>query len=365
VVIGRASSAGESRAADAGEGQAADAGDGRAAGAECALSLPAAVRLREVAPRDGFQNEPQIISTEHKLELIEALACSGLARIELTSFVSARVIPQLADAEEVLARASIPAGVQVSVLVPNERGLQRALDVRERSGARIDQVTAFLSASESHNRHNLNASIAQSLADARAVIKRATACGLRCEGVISTAFGCPYEGHVATGTVVAIARELVRAGAAEIALADTTGMANPRQVQARFKALQGALGSAVELTAHFHNTRGQGLANALAAMQVGIDSFESSIGELGGCPVPPGATGNIASEDLLCMCEELDIRTGVDLQALIGCAERAQELLGRELTSHLPRAGAIRWQPTDNQDSATARDRRLPGIGDS
>ena len=318
-----------------------------AVGAPCLPELPAAVRVREVGPRDGFQNEPEVIATAEKIALVEALARTGVGRIEVTSFVSPRVIPQLADAEQVLRGAEIPDGVLVSVLLPNERGLQRALAVRERAGARIDQVTVFLSASESHNRHNVNAPVAVSLAAVLRVIASARAEGLRCEGVISTAFGCPYEGRIDPQAVLEIARALAAGGAQEVALADTTGMANPRQVQTLFLRARAALGQEVELTAHFHNTRGQGLANVLGALQVGIDSFEASFGELGGCPVPPGATGNIASEDLVSMLAELDIRTGVDLDALIACAVRAQELLGRPLGSHLLRAGPLRWQPSE------------------
>ncbi|HLI33142.1 MAG TPA: hydroxymethylglutaryl-CoA lyase [Solirubrobacteraceae bacterium] len=310
-------------------------------------SLPAAVSVREVGPRDGLQNEPEVIATVEKVALIEALAATGVARIEVSSFVSPRRIPQLADAEEVLSAAAIPVGVLVSVLVPNRRGLERALALRERGEGRIDQVTVFLSASETHNRKNVNAPVAASLAAVSSVIEASRSEGLRCEGVISTAFGCPYEGHVDPRSVLAIARHLVDAGAQEVALADTTGMANPRQVQSLFVAAREALGGEVELTAHFHNTRGAGLANVLGALQVGIDSFESSVGELGGCPVPPGATGNIASEDLVSMLSELDIRTGVDLDALIACAARAQELLGRPLGSHLLRAGPVRWVPEE------------------
>jgi hydroxymethylglutaryl-CoA lyase len=308
--------------------------------------LPQTVRIREVGPRDGFQNEPEVISTERKVELINALARAGLRRLEVTSFVRADVIPQLADAGEVLTRIDVPRDVSVSVLIPNERGLDAALELRERAGGErpaFDEINVFMSASESHNRKNVNRSIAESLAGLEAVLGRARAEGLRCEGVISTSFGCPYEGHVAPERVLEIAARLREAGAQEIGFGDTTGMTNPRQVREFFTMAREQLGERVELTAHFHNTRGQGLANVLAALEAGIESFESSFGELGGCPVPAGATGNIASEDLVSMLHEMGIETGVDLDALLACARRAQEILGRPLGSHTLVAGPVDW----------------------
>jgi hydroxymethylglutaryl-CoA lyase len=314
------------------------------------VTLPSAVRIREVGPRDGFQNEPETIPTERKVELIDALARTGLRRLEATSFVRPDVIPQLADATEVLARIDVPEEVAVSVLIPNERGLDRALALREElradggGGGRqaFDEVNVFMSASETHNRKNVNSSIAESLAGLERVLARAREEGLRCEGVISTSFGCPYEGHVPPGRVLEIAARLRDAGAQEIGFGDTTGMANPRQVGEVFTLWRDGL-PGVELTAHFHNTRGQGLANVLAALHAGIDSFESSFGELGGCPVPAGATGNIASEDLVSMLKEMGIETGIDLDALIACVRRVQEVLGRPLGSHTLVAGPVAW----------------------
>jgi hydroxymethylglutaryl-CoA lyase len=371
-----------------------------------------AIRIREVGPRDGFQNEPETIPTERKIELIDALARTGLGRLEVTSFVRPDVIPQLADAEEVLARVSIPEGVAVSVLIPNERGLERALALRElaetgmlakggrhpasvgglgapvtpgadapRARPAFDEINVIVSASETHNRKNVNRSIAESLASLEIVLARARAEGLRCEGVISTSFGCPYEGHVPPARVLEIAARLRDAGAQEIGFGDTTGMANPRQVGELFAlaferlgggtvgaaastggeeagkaapkarhaiatatSLGSPAGDGVELTAHFHNTRGAGLANALAALQAGITSFESSFGELGGCPVPAGATGNIATEDLVSMLHEMGYDTGIDLPALIACATRVQEVLGRPLGSHTLVAGPVDWR---------------------
>ncbi|HST33372.1 MAG TPA: hydroxymethylglutaryl-CoA lyase [Solirubrobacteraceae bacterium] len=301
---------------------------------------PKAVRIREVGPRDGFQNEPETISTEHKIELIDALARTGLRRLEVTSFVRADVIPQLADAAEVLARIDVPDEVAVSVLIPNARGLELALAQRDR----IDEINVFMSASETHNRKNVNRTIAESLSDLEGVLAGAREAGLRCEGVISTSFGCPYEGHVPIERVLEIAARLRDAGAQEIGFGDTTGMANPGQVAEFFAVARDALGAHVELTAHFHNTRGQGLANVLAALQAGVESFESSFGELGGCPVPAGATGNIATEDLVSMLHEMGYETGIDLHALLACARRAQDILGRPLGSHTLVAGPVEWR---------------------
>ncbi len=346
------------------------------------MALPEAVKIREVGPRDGFQNEPETISTDRKVALIDALARTGLRRLEVTSFVRPDVIPQLADAAEVLASIDIPEEVAVSVLIPNERGLDRALALREelarrpdsaggagaeadgggavvdgrdastgggaarpraRGRAPFDEVNVFMSASETHNRKNVNMSIADSLAGLGRVLGRARAEGLRCEAVISTAFGCPYEGRVPPERVLQIAASLCEAGAQEIGFGDTTGMANPRQVGDMFGLWRDGL-PGVELTAHFHNTRGQGLANVLAALYAGIDSFESSFGELGGCPVPPGATGNIATEDLVSMLHEMDIATGIDLDALLSCARDVREVLGRPLGSHTLVAGPVEWR---------------------
>jgi hydroxymethylglutaryl-CoA lyase len=293
------------------------------------------VRIREVGPRDGFQNEPEVIATADKVRLVEMLARTGVPRLEVTSFVRADVIPQLADATEVLWAADIPDDVSVTVLIPNERGLDNALEVRES----FDEVNLFLSASETHNRKNVNRSIEESLAGLERVIERARAEGLRCEGVISVAFGCPYEGDVPRERVLSIARRLVEAGCEEIAFGDTTGMANPAQVRAFFEDID--LGA--ELTAHFHNTRGQGLANAVAALDAGVRSFESSFGELGGCPVPKGATGNIASEDLVSMLHEMGYETGIDLERLVESAREAQRILGRPLGSHVLTAGPVDW----------------------
>jgi hydroxymethylglutaryl-CoA lyase len=308
-----------------------------------ATNLPSSVRVREVGPRDGFQNEPEVIPTGDKIRLINMLAATGLKRIEVTSFVRPDVIPQLSDATEVLDGIDRPEGVSYSVLIPNRRGLELALERRDR----FDETNFFLSASETHNKKNVNRTIEESLSGLEETIPVAVEAGLRCEGVISTSFGCPYEGDVPVENVLAIALRLARAGCVEIGFGDTTGMANPVQVRRFFDQVRDrfeaeGLGE-VELTAHFHDTRGQGLANVLAALEEGIDSFESSFGELGGCPVPAGATGNIASEDLISMLGEMGIETGVDLPKLIEASAEAQKVLGRPLGSHVLKAGPVDW----------------------
>jgi hydroxymethylglutaryl-CoA lyase len=281
------------------------------------------------------------VATADKVRLIEMLGACGLPRIEVTSFVRADVIPQLADASEVLSTVSLPDSVSVSVLIPNERGLERALPLRDR----FDEINGFLSASETHNRRNVGRSVEESLSGLVRTFARALGEGLRCEGVISTSFGCPYEGHVPVDRVLDVAASLAEAGAVEVGFGDTTGMANPVQVRSFFSLARERL-PGVELTAHFHNTRGQGLANVLAALEAGVESFESSFGELGGCPVPAGATGNIATEDLVSMLHEMGIGTGVDLGLLLDASRSVQEVLGRPLGSHVLLAGPVEWQPS-------------------
>jgi hydroxymethylglutaryl-CoA lyase len=295
------------------------------------------VKVREVGPRDGFQNEPDVLDTATKVRLIDMLSATGLRRLEVTSFVRPDVIPQLADAAEVLESITRREGVAFSVLVPNERGLDRALEHRDR----FDEVSVFLSASESHNRSNVNRSVEDSMRELERTLDRAGESGLRREAVISTAFGCPYEGRVPLERVLMIATFLAP-HCEEIAFGDTTGMANPRQVREFFAATARRL-PGTELTAHFHNTRGQGLANALAALDAGVGSFEASFGELGGCPVPPGSTGNVSSEDLVSMLHEMGLDTGVSLPRLLAASRALEEELGRPLSAHLLRAGPIDW----------------------
>jgi hydroxymethylglutaryl-CoA lyase len=301
-------------------------------------ALPQRVRIREVGPRDGFQNEPESIPTGDKLELIRALGRAGYTRIELASFVRPDVIPQLADGVEVLRGAQLPDGIERTVLIPNSRGLENALKVRHL----FDAASVFVSASQTHNKKNVNRTIEETMADVKVMGDRARAEGLKLTAVIATAFGCPYEGKVPLARVLDLAEQFAEAGAAEVGFGDTTGMANPAQVSEFFgPALERLPG--VELTAHFHNTRGQGLTNAYAALQAGCTSFESSFGELGGCPVPAGSTGNIATEDLVSMFHEMGVETGLDLEKVIDAARAAQAVLGRKLTSHSIIAGPVIW----------------------
>ena len=244
-----------------------------------------------------------------------------------------------------LQAVDIPEAVSRSVLIPNERGLDRALELREH----FDEINVFMSASETHNLRNVNRRMQDSLTALERVLPRAREAGLRCEGVISVAFGCPYEGVVPQERVFEIAERLAAAGAQEIGFGDTTGMANPRQVTAFFAAARERLAE-LELTAHFHNTRGQGLANVYAALEAGIDSFESSFGELGGCPVPAGATGNVATEDVVSMLHEMGVQTGVDLRALLKVSRAMQYHLGRPLGSHTLVAGPVDWHRWAHSD---------------
>jgi hydroxymethylglutaryl-CoA lyase len=330
-------------------------------------ALPSSVRIREVGPRDGFQNEPETISTADKVRLIDLLSATGLKRVEVTSFVRPDVIPQLSDAEEVLTAVQRRDRVAFSVLIPNERGLERALGLRER----FDEISVFLSASETHNQRNVNRSIEESLGGLERTLEMARSAGLRCEGVIATSFGCPYEGEVPPERVFEIAERLAVAGCVEVGFGDTTGMANPRQVREFFATARdrlvgggenraseggedrhpggGESAAGVELTAHFHNTRGQGLANVLAALEEGIESFESSFGELGGCPVPPGSTGNVSTEDVVSMLHEMGVETGIDLPLLVDASRAAQDVLGRPLGAHVLRAGPVDWHPAESE----------------
>jgi hydroxymethylglutaryl-CoA lyase len=304
------------------------------------MAIPKSVHIREVGPRDGFQNEPESIPTDDKVRLINSLGRAGFKRIEVASFVRPDVIPQLSDGVEVLNRIDVPDDVKLMVLVPNSRGLDNALKLRNT----FHEVVIFVSASETHNKKNVNRTVAETMADNKVMAGRIVAEGLGCSGVIATSFGCPYEGKVDMTRVLDLAEQFAEAGANEVGFGDTTGMCNPAYAGEFFAAAIERL-PGVEITAHFHNTRGQGLANAYAALQAGCTSFESSFGELGGCPVPAGSTGNIATEDLVSMFHEMGVDTGLDLDKVIEAAREAQAVLGRKLTSHSIIAGAINWAP--------------------
>ncbi|MBI4574401.1 MAG: hydroxymethylglutaryl-CoA lyase [candidate division NC10 bacterium] len=298
------------------------------------MRLPDRVTLCEVGPRDGLQNEPANVPTADKIRLIEALVEAGIRRMEATSFVAPKWIPNLADAGEVLAGLRRRPGVTYAALVPNLRGLERAL------AAKVDEVVIFLSASETHSRKNINKSLAEALEASGEVAGRAKHAGLRLKGAISTCFGCPYEGEVDPRVVVRIATALVDMGVDEVGISDTTGMANPRQVDALVSRVAERVPVA-KLSLHFHDTRGTALANVLAGLQAGVTIFDGSIGGLGGCPYAKGATGNVATEDLVHMLHEMGIETGTDLPKLIECARLAQQLVGRPLEAHVGRAGPV------------------------
>ncbi len=298
------------------------------------MNLPKRVTIVEVGTRDGLQNIPRFLPTDDKIRLVDALARTGLRRIEATSFVHPRAVPQLADAEALMAGIQRIPGVRYGALVPNERGAQRAL------ASRVDEITLVVSASESHNRSNLHCSIEESLAGFVPIVAMAREAGALVRGAIGTSFGCPFEGSVPPERVVSIARRFLEMGVGEITLADTTGMANPVQV-ARLVEQARQAPSGVALSAHFHNTRGAGLANVLAALQHGVTVFDASLGGLGGCPFAPGATGNICTEDLVQMLEQMGVQTGVNLAELLAVARMAQEMLGLELPGQVLKAGPV------------------------
>ncbi len=297
------------------------------------------ITVYEVGPRDGLQNEARQVPTPGKLELLAALAGAGLSRIEATSFVSPRWIPQLADAGEVVAALPGGAGLAYAVLVPNDKGLARLLDALARRGAGGPRVDAavFLSASESHNRKNVNKGVAETLAAFEAVVGPARERGLRVRGYVSTAFGCPYEGKVDPARVVAVAGALLALGCEQVSLGDTIGVGTPNQVR---RLLELLLGKArpEQIALHMHDTRGTALANVLAGLEGGITTFDSSIGGLGGCPYAPGASGNLATEDLVYMLHGMGYETGVDWGRLVAAGERAEALVGRTLPSKALRA---------------------------
>jgi hydroxymethylglutaryl-CoA lyase len=293
--------------------------------------LPRQISVREVGPRDGLQNE-EPVPTQAKIELIDRLSATGVQRIEAVSFVRPDAIPQMADADAVWSGIERAAGVRYSALVPNLRGAVRALD------RGLTEIEAVVSASDTHNRKNVNRSTAESLDDIAEIIGLAHDRGASCQVIVSTAWGCPYEGDVPVERVVATASRAVADGADTISFGDTTGMATPGRVHA----LVGEFRSAhpgVGLNLHFHNTRGTGLANVLAALELGVADFDASVGGLGGCPYAPGATGNIATEELVHMVEDMGVDTGIDLEAMIDAAADAERIIGRQLPSQVLRAG--------------------------
>jgi hydroxymethylglutaryl-CoA lyase len=293
--------------------------------------LPAEIVVREVGPRDGLQNESPV-PTDGKVELINALSRTGVPRIEAVSFVHPRAIPQMADADEVWARIERNPAVRYSALVPNPHGAERAL------AAGFAEIEVVISASDTHNRKNINRSTAESLAGLTDIVTMVHGAGATLELIVSTAWGCPYEGEVPLDRVAWVVDEGVRVGVDSVTFGDTTGMGTPTRVVALVERMR-ADHPGLTLAMHFHNTRGTGLANLLAALQLGITQFDASVGGLGGCPYAPGATGNIATEEVVAMVEDMGVKTGIDLDALLTAAELAQRLVGGPLPSNVLRAG--------------------------
>ncbi|NGX14848.1 hydroxymethylglutaryl-CoA lyase [Wenzhouxiangella sp. XN24] len=294
------------------------------------MTFPARVRVVEVGPRDGLQNEPGVVPAAVKIEFIERLAASGLPAVEATSFVSPGWIPQLADAEEVFAGLRRRPGVSYPALVPNLKGLERAL------AAGVEEIAVFTAASETFNRKNINASIDESLARIEAVAGPARARGLRVRGYVSCVLGCPYEGKIAGERVVEVARALLALGCYEVSLGDTIGVGTPLAARRLLESVAAACGME-RLAVHFHDTRGQALANIYACLEAGVGVVDASVAGLGGCPYAQGASGNVATEDLVYMLQGLDIETGIDLPALVGAGRYICGELGREPGSRLGR----------------------------
>jgi hydroxymethylglutaryl-CoA lyase len=293
--------------------------------------LPQRISLREVGPRDGLQNEAPV-PTKSKVALIDALSRTGVGRIEAVSFVHPKAIPSMADAAEVWSAVERSSNVRYSALVPNLRGAQRALD------AGFKEIEVVVSASDTHNRSNVNRSTEESLDDIAVLLESAHDAGATCQVIVSTAFGCPYEGDVPVSRVLEVAGRALADGADGISYGDTTGMATPSRV-IRLVGETRMRFPDTGLNLHFHNTRGTGLANVLAALQLGVVDFDASVGGLGGCPYAPGATGNVCTEDLVHMVEDMGVDTGVDLDALLEAAREAERLVGRTLPSQVLRAG--------------------------
>lgn len=287
--------------------------------------IPKKVDVYEVGPRDGLQNELRSLPTKDKVRLIEALIAAGERRIELTSFVSPKWIPQLSDADEVVRQIGKRDGVVLSALVPNLKGLQRAKE------AGLQEAAVFLSASESHSKKNINKTIAEALAASEEVTKAATAAGMRVRGYLSTVWGCPFEGAVDVNRVLEICKRMVDFGIYELSLGDTIGIGTPGQTAQILDTLLPHI-PVSKIALHLHDTRGTALANALVGLTYGVTTFDASIGGLGGCPYAPGAAGNLSSEDLLFMLKGMGIETGISLEKLVEAGELAQDLIGRKLS---------------------------------
>ncbi len=288
--------------------------------------------IHDVAVRDGFQIEREFVPTETKVSLIDELSETGVAKIEVTSFVSPKAIPNMRDAEQVLSLIERVPGVIYAVLVPNLRGVERAMQCN------VDEINLFCSASESHNRANVNRSVAQSVQGFGEIMKALSGNDIKVNGNISTAFGCPFEGNVAPEKVFALVDQFLELGFDGVTIADTTGMANPKQVRELMTAIAKRCAD-VELTLHFHNTRGMGLANVLAGLDAGVVRYDASLGGLGGCPFAPGAAGNICTEDLVHMLESMGYNTGVNLDRLLTAARKISRIVGHDVPGQVLKAG--------------------------
>ena len=295
------------------------------------MSYPPQVTIIEVGPRDGLQNEPSFVATPTKIQLINLVSQSGLRHIEVTSFVSAKAIPQLADNEDVFRDINKPAGVHFSALVPNERGMEKALI------AGVNEIAIFTAASELFNQHNINCSIAESLARFEPVMALARANNIRVRGYISCVLGCPYQGNIAPQQVVDVAERLIKLGVDEISLGDTIGVGTPKQTKELITAIS-AHQPLTNVAMHFHDTYGQAVANTYAALECGISRFDSSVAGLGGCPYARGASGNVATEDVLYLLHGLGIETGVDIYQIVAAGDMICKALGRKNQSKVANA---------------------------
>jgi hydroxymethylglutaryl-CoA lyase len=295
-------------------------------------ALPDAVSVYEVSPRDGLQNEAVTVPTTRKLRLIEALVRAGLTRIEATSFVSPKWVPQLGDAEEVLSLLPQVPGVIYSALCPNERGLERALSTK------IPEIGVFISASETHNQKNVNKTVAQTLDTFRGVIGPAVKAGLRVRGYVSTLWGCPYEGAIDPRAGLRLAKQLIEMGCYQISLGDTIGVGTPRQTRDILALFLAEL-PAQAIAMHMHDTRGTALANIVVGLEMEIRTFDAAVGGLGGCPYAPGAAGNVATEDLVYMLDGMGVKTGVDLEKLWEAGQVAKAIVGHDLAGKVHKAG--------------------------
>lgn len=293
------------------------------------------VSIYEVSPRDGLQNEAALVPIEGKKRMIQALVDAGLTRVEITSFVSPKWVPQLADAEELGAALRAPPGVTYSALVPNARGLERAL------ACGIPEIAVFMSASETHNKMNVNKTIADTLAVFEEIVPPAREAGVTVRAYVSTVWGCPYEGAVDPAKVLQISKRLVELGCYQVSLGDTIGVGNPRQTREIVLRFLDAM-PVQQFALHFHDTRGTALANVLVGLELGVRDFDASVGGVGGCPYAPGASGNLATEDLVYMLHGMGVETGVDMEKLLAAGNVAEQVIGRPLPGKVHRAGPFR-----------------------